>query len=207
MKIPKPRPGQPSHYSNQFIHVEVHLIGIGAIRLPQLSDARPFDGLIMAGLAGALDPSLQVGDIVIDDCPPAYLPNLPHHAGRIIVAPAIVATPHDKQALFEQTHALAVDMESEAARDFARGLNVPFISLRAISDTAHETLHPAVINMVNAFGQPRPLSIATALLRQPSLIPQLTQLKKNADYASQQLAAAVASIIERITENQSQAQR
>ena len=110
--------------------------GSGAAHMPtDLQDA-PVAAIIMAGLAGGLDPILGIGDIVIDDCPPGWIPDLPHRIGKIVTSPTMVSTPADKQKLFEQTGALAVDMENEIVRAAALKIGVPFVSIRAISDTA-----------------------------------------------------------------------
>jgi len=198
--LANPRPGRPVRTDDAVPTIELHLVGIRAIRMPKDLHQPPIGAIIMAGLAGALDPTLRIADIVIDDCPPAYIPTLIYRPGRIIAAPWIVSTPAEKAMLFRDTGALAVDMESSIARAAATELGVPFISLRAISDTASEVLDPAVLKMVNAFGRPRPLAIAGTLLRRPSLIPQLRQLGENARLAAANLAAAVVALVHRINE-------
>lgn len=197
--LPAPRPGKPVRTERVVPTVEVHLVGIGGARMPTDLRQPPVGVIIMAGLAGALDPALRIADIVIDDCPAAYVPHIQFRRGKIIVSPTLVCTPAEKQRHFRQTGALAVDMESAAARALAAELGAAFISVRAISDTAGESLDPAVLKMVDTFGRPRPLSIAEALLRRPSLIPQLKQLGESAKRAAANLAAAVAAIVQRVS--------
>src|SRR5437879_4595716 len=63
--MPTPTPGRPALCRNHKYLIELHLIGIGAKRLPdRLFD--PIRGAILAGLAGALDPTLAIGHVVID---------------------------------------------------------------------------------------------------------------------------------------------
>jgi hypothetical protein len=200
--LPVPKPGKPVRTDSVVPSIEIHLVGIRAHRLPANLTDPPISGILMAGLAGALDPSLIAGDVIIDDCPPAWLPATPFRTGKIIVSPTIVSTPGDKRRLFERTNALAVDMESAATRTLAAKLNVPFVSIRAISDTAAESLDPAVLSMVDEFGNPRPLSIAAALIRRPSLVPRLKQLGANSKLAAANLAAAITSIVRRIIETE-----
>lgn len=196
--LPTPKPGQPVRTDGVVPSIEIHLVGIGATRLPEKVTSPLVTALIMAGVAGALDPTLRVGDVIIDDCPAAWLPPIPFRAGKIYSADEIVGAPADKQRLFAQSGALAVDMEAAIARELAARSNIPFISLRTISDAAHELLDPAVLAMVDDFGRPRPMSVAGTLLRRPSLIPQLKQLAANSRIAAKQLATALASIVERI---------
>ena len=193
-----PRPGKPVRSLSVVPTIEIHLVGIGAVRMPADLRDPPVGGIILAGLGGALDPTLRVGDIVLDDCPPAYVPNIPYRAGKIIAWPTIVSTPAEKETLFRETRALAVDMESAVARAAASELGVPFVSVRAISDAADESLDPAVLEMIDSFGRPRPLAIAATLLRHPSLIPRLKQLAANSRQAATNLTAAVAAIVQRI---------
>jgi adenosylhomocysteine nucleosidase len=197
--LPAPKPGKPVRTERTVPTVEVHLVGIGGVRMPTDLHDPPVGVIIMAGLAGGLDPILRVADIVIDDCPAPYVPHIQYRRGKIIVSPTIISTPSGKLQLFRQSGALAVDMESAAARALAAELGVAFVLVRAISDSAAEALDPAVLKMVDAFGRPRPLSIARALVRQPSLIPQLRQLSENARQAAANLAAAVAAIVQRVS--------
>jgi hypothetical protein len=195
---PGPKPGRPIHLVDRALTIEIHLVGIRAVRMPGELGNSPVAGMIMAGLAGALDPSLKVGDIVIDDCPADWLPNVPYRVGKIVCADALVTTPGAKKSLHDTTGALAVDMESEKARGMALEVGVPFVSIRAISDAASDALDPAVLHLVDEFGHARPLSIAGALLRRPGLIPQLRQLGRDSKLAAENLAGAVRAIVSRI---------
>jgi hypothetical protein len=160
-------------------------------------------GVIMAGLAGGLDPALRVGDVVLDDCPPEFVPDAPLRRGKIHCSEELIATPGDKKALFEKTGALAVDMESAGARELATRLNVPFVSIRAISDATCDALDPAVLSLVNEYGRAKPLAIASTLLRRPSLIPQLRQLDSKSKLAVNILADCVSAIARRAKEARS----
>src|SRR5207248_1173912 len=48
------------------VAVELKLIGVGASRLPVRLDATKYSLVISAGLAGALDPALRCGEVVVD---------------------------------------------------------------------------------------------------------------------------------------------
>jgi adenosylhomocysteine nucleosidase len=157
--------------------VELTIIGIRAVRLPQQLQAGT---IIMAGFAGALDPSLRIGDIVHDDPP-----------GTIHTSTQIIATPADKAALFAQTGAKAVDMENAIVRAMADRLSIPFFGVRAISDTATDSLDPAILSFVDETGRLRPAALAKTVLQRPALIPQLNHLRLNSAIAGRTLANAL----------------
>ena len=191
----RPSPNHPTISKDSAPLIDLHLIGIGAPRVP--SDlGSPEDTLvIMAGLAGGLDPSLRVGDVVIDDCPPGLMPEVSHRTGRLHSSEAVITTPAQKAALFAQTRALAVDMETATVRTAAGRQGIPFLAIRAISDAADEVLDPAVLKLVDAFGRPRPLAIAAALTRRPGLAASLKRLGASSRQAAGNLGVAVAGIV------------
>jgi adenosylhomocysteine nucleosidase len=153
----------------------------------------------MAGLAGALDPSLNVGDVLIDD-PTGIVPAaVPMRRGRIVTVNRIIATPAEKAALFERTAALAVDMETDRVRQWAARV----VNVRAISDRADEVLDPRVVGLIDELGNAKPLAIAATIVRRPALIPYLNRLGKNAKLAAERLGHAVRRIIEGIDRDQS----
>lgn len=153
-------------------------------------------GIFLVGLAGALDPALAIGDVVIDRGAASLPAGIPFRQSAIHASDGIIATPAQKAELHRQTGAAAVDMESNAVRSLATSYGVPFISVRAISDTAVQSLDPQVLGMVDAFGRPRPASIAAALIRRPALIPELRRLGMNASAAATAAAKAVRILIE-----------
>jgi hypothetical protein len=52
----------------------------------------------------------------------------------------VLSDPAQKRAVFQSTGALAVDMESRAVRDWARGQGIPFMAARVVLDAAGERL-------------------------------------------------------------------
>jgi adenosylhomocysteine nucleosidase len=172
--------------------VAVRVIGMRGVRTPQVP---PESTVIVAGVGGALDPGLKVGDLVLDTPVPGLSNHLPWHVGSIHSSADVVSTPADKELLFRQTQALAVDMEQAAVqRSAAQGVRL--IGLRAISDPADMALDPAVLRFVDDFGNPKARRIATALLRRPGLIPHLRLLNKNTKVALGNLGLGVRALVE-----------
>src|SRR5205823_11245961 len=107
--------------------VDLHVIGLRATSLP---DRPPQGGIcILAGFAGALDPALKVGDVVIDsqmnDPIDSALAPVPVRTGAIFTAvEPVLSAPH-KAELYRTSHALAVDMEQSIVRRFLETRHVP----------------------------------------------------------------------------------
>ena len=148
--------------------VELKIVGIRASHLPRQLDATHLTLVISAGLAGALDPALRVGDVVVD---------------QIHSSDLVITTPAQKAAIFAQTGARAVDMETGKIRQLARSANIPFTAIRAISDRADESINPLVLSLVDPLGRPRAAVVSSTLLRRPWLIPHLIHLRANSQRA------------------------
>ncbi len=174
-----------------------HTVGIGAKHLPSSDQLTGISCIILCGLAGALDPSLSVGDVVLDD---ANRFAVPLRRGRIHTASQIISTPQEKAECFVSTGALVVDMEQAIVREFADHYQIPLVGLRTVSDTAAETLNPKVIRFVDDLGRPKPASIALGLIGQPRLIPYLRRLNANTKYALLQLTDALEAILTSIVQ-------
>jgi hypothetical protein len=175
--------------------VHVHTVGIGAIGVPSVLP-KDIGVLMMAGMGGALDPSLKIGDIVLDD-PKGIVPaDLPVRRGKICTADALVATPAAKAELFQSTAALAVDMEQQHLHKLAAKRGVALIGVRSISDTADQTLDPKLLKLVDAVGRPKPVALGAALFEKPMLALEMNKLGKNIKIATDKLGAAVRLIVQ-----------
>jgi hopanoid-associated phosphorylase len=149
--------------------------------------------LLSCGIGGALDPALKAGDVVV------HLPSsewreaplrraLPHaHFGGIVGQDHICATAADKAMLYATTGALAVDMESHVAARVAARHGLPFAAIRAISDTAHETLPLAALVGMNPDGSMALGRVLWSLARAPSQLPALIRTGRSAEAAFKSL--------------------
>jgi adenosylhomocysteine nucleosidase len=175
---------------------EVITIGIKAGHLPTTVPTNAI--IIMAGLAGALDPSLKIGDILIDSSSDILLKelSLPYPRALIHTADAIVPTPATRAALFAQTGARAVDMENTRVRAFAKTSQIPYLGIRAISDAASDTLNPAIARFIDDRGNVKTLALTRELLKNPALALQLNHLRKTSTLAVTNLAHAVRTILD-----------
>lgn len=177
------------------------VIGVSACKLPKDLRAGGPSCIIMAGIAGALDPSLKIGDIVLDDSHGLVPPGtqIALHRGAIHTADQCVCTIAQKAALFRETRALAVEMEHAIVRRAAGLAGIPVIGIRAISDTADHAIDPAVFRLADDVGNPRPKEIAKLLIRRPQIVGHLRQLDRQSKQAAKSMAAAVKWIVDSIT--------
>jgi len=122
-------------------------------------DASTFRGVISFGVAGGLDPTLKSGDIVVatevlagdtrwlagsalneELIATATLGRRRVVRGGLAGVEQVVAGIAKKAALWMETGAAAVDMESHIAAAYATEAGVPFAALRVISDPANRAL-------------------------------------------------------------------
>jgi nucleoside phosphorylase len=138
--------------------VKVIRTGMGAQRtMETLSRAKhvksPWSLVISAGLAGALQPGMETGDIVADlrESPIEYPQaarraaaalGLKLHFGKIVPAGGVLG-PDEKRRLGVRLRACAVDMESEAVRAWAAEAGAPCLTVRAVLDTVTQNCPPA----------------------------------------------------------------
>lgn len=153
------------------------------------------DCLAVFGIAGALAPALRPGDLVLaaevreagrkftanEDLTEAVMKWLSRngftvHNGPLACAAHPVATVGDKQELFAQTGAMAVDMESAGVFDAARRNGLPALALRVIIDAAHVALPDVVLQRVDKFGEADTPGLALDLARSPGQIPAVIRL-------------------------------
>lgn len=176
-------------------NVELSTIGIRAVHLSRAEQLeKQINCLIMAGFAGALDPTLALGDIVVDGparwaIPPAW------RRSTFLTADHIVGSVAEKAALFQKTGAAAVEMENTAVRALAQEFDVPFIGIRAISDTADQSLDPEFARWIDEMGRPRPVAVMRSLLARPGRIAAAQKLGRAARLAGTRLGAAIAEFI------------
>ena len=161
--------------------------------------------IISVGISGGLLPAFEPGDFVIGksvvtstgeafDCDIDALGLLArsHKADGtnpsiIYGSDEVILNPKEKQALFNQTGARSVDMESHGAARAATHANVPFLALRAIADPASRTRPPAALDAVNSDGSTKIFSTLIKAAKDPGQFPDLVQLGQDSEKALETL--------------------
>ena len=171
--------------------VSIEVIGIGARYLPPISGA--LSRVILAGLAGGLDPELRTGDVIVEPYP-ATLP-LGARGGRVHCSTSLIGTAAEKAALFASTGAACVDMESAIVRRATDGAGVPLTVVRAVLDPADQPLPHYLLKLTNSRGRLRPVALAVLLMRRPRVMGELMRLRRSSRLALAALGDAVRDLL------------
>ncbi len=184
----------------------------GASPRRALEQARGFlrDGagaLVSFGIAGGLDPDLRPGHLVMADavftpvhhllpCNPAWRKklrqaaearNIALHPGHLAGSHDVVPTPEAKVVLARLSGGRAVDMESHSVALAAWEAGVPFLTIRAIADSAGSVLPRAARGSLDAAGHPRVGLVFARLCLRPWELGELQRLRADAKAAHKAL--------------------
>lgn len=165
--------------------------------------------LISFGIAGALEPGLPVGAMVIGaqvasadgtlPCDSRWTADLMQkfpeaHCGPVWGSEKIVGSARDKRALYEKSRCLVVDMESQCVAQIAAEAGVPLAVLRVVCDSVDMDVPPVVMASINEDGS---INIGRALwhlARHPLQIPDLFSMTRGTSKALGVLKQAAKSI-------------
>jgi len=168
-------------------------------------------GILSFGVAGALDPSLKAGDLVVASEVLAKDERIPTHAqwtaeveerlaqgvpGGVRHAPVLgsdvpLSTALDKAHAFRLTGCAIVDMESQVAARVARTLGLPFAVLRAVADEADTGVPRAAIAGMRADGSTDVRAVLAALATDPRQTGALIRLARASGKARASLLRSV----------------
>jgi nucleoside phosphorylase len=155
--------------------------------------------VISVGFAGALDGSLEVGQVLqprtVINAADGVRTEVGSGAG-VLVSSATVAGKEQKSRLSQAYGASAVDMEAAAVAQGAQARGVEFAALKAISDSADFNL-PALDRFVASDGSFHTVRFAYHIALRPWLWRTTIALARNSSKASQALCGALASYLGR----------
>ena len=172
-------------------------------RMAAFLQDRQSELLISAGFAGALDPGLKVGDIVIaKNFSSAKIPDTSRLAGLTVRIGDITTVKHvidsaeERLRLAETTAAAAVDMETDFIAQACAEHALPMISLRAISDTrAHPLPLPPQVLFDIEQQKTRAGKISLYLLRHPARVARMVSFIRQVRTARGALTRAVVMLL------------
>jgi adenosylhomocysteine nucleosidase len=169
------------------------------------------NALVSFGIAGALDPTLTPGQIVlaknvIDSAGKQFqadkiwhsslteilTPHVEFSCGSIATVEIAATTPTEKASLFARTGALAVDMESSGVAAAATRHNIPFIAIRAIADPASRRLPKSALEGLAPDGTTRLTAVLLKLALRPWELPGLMLLGRDTSMALGSLRSVAA---------------
>jgi hopanoid-associated phosphorylase len=162
-------------------------------------------GIISFGIAAALDPSLLPGTAVVassiltdegqvptDEAWSAILSRGCKKAvsGKVLGVSGPVLDKREKEQLFAETGAVAVDMESAVAAQVAIGTGIRLAALRVIADTAGTNVPEAAMRGWRSDGTVDVAAVLLALLRSPTGIAPILRLTRQSFLARRALVHA-----------------
>ena len=169
--------------------------------------------LLVIGVAGALTPELGVGDVIAgrrvlqpDGVPREPSPELLARAveagipaGSVLTTTRLASTPREKTRLAAQPGVSApavVDLESAVYAQAADAAGVPWLVLRAVSDTAAESLPAYLDRCRDEGGAVHRVRVVLGALVRPWSVPALLRLGRRVRLCS----ATLAEILIRLSE-------
>ena len=174
------------------------------------------DWVISAGFAGALQPELRRGHILmaeevvdvtgkrlsigltVDHASIEASPAL--HVGRLLTVDHLIRTRSQKEKLGANHAALACDMETLAVGEACQRAGTKFMSVRIISDALDDELPKEVESMLAQETLVGKLGAATgAIFHRPSSVKDMWKLKEDALKATDRLARFLTGVIDQLT--------
>lgn len=144
--------------------VDIYVIGMRAVRLQNAPQGYP--RILLAGMSGALDPSLRPGDVLMEQGDEKIF----------LTSHEVISSPTDKHVLFLETKRRAVDMETDLVRNWANQQGSHFVAIRSISDAANEVLDPVFAEIIDEVGNPIPHKLFLSVLLHPSSLPRMIHM-------------------------------
>jgi len=191
----QPLPKMPVHLPNGTLLL---VSGIGAVRAHRAAEELIKAGvtsLISWGTAGALVPSLSAGSLVIPQ--EVLLPghkafvadtawherlcarlsgHVNLHTQGLIQSDRVLRNRYAREAFCEKYGGIAVDMESAAVAETAFSAGIPFMVIRAVSDSMDMDIPAGALTAVDEAGEVRPLGVLKSLVRSPKETFQMIRL-------------------------------
>ncbi len=178
---------------------------VAKARVSRFLDDYDLDLMISCGLAGALRPHLNVGDLVVQSPHPELASlaeaalrdaNVAHHVGPLFTVDKPVLSPTERRALAERTDALAADMESQIIAGFCRERGIPCLALKGVSDDLEDDLTP-ILGGFDIIHIPR---IAGRVLRRPQTWGLAARLAASSHRSATHLGRGLCAIVSQIPE-------
>lgn len=181
--------------------------------LSELLAAVELEAVFAIGIAGGLSADLEVGDVVVasqvtngvGEVPPPDSDWLARAkelqevtAGSVYSHSQVAVDPVAKQRLWEQVGGVAaqvVDLETASYARVAAAQGVPYVALRAVSDSAVEALPLDFNRFRRADGSSDRGRVARYALLHPSIVPELMQLRERLRHCADKLARLVEEIV------------
>ena len=184
-------------------------------------ESYPVACIVSFGFAGALDPDLKAGSVVICESVHCGSDAHPNHEirstdwlaalaarelegkpfgcrlGADVTVDRLIVEPREKRELRSAFGALAVDMESYWVGRAAAACDIPFLAIRAISDGADQQL-PPLEALLDHRGELLWRESVTYLMSHPAELAKLRCIHANTRLAARSLALSLRGLLPRL---------
>ena len=205
--------------------VSTHVTGVGKERASAgisdlLDRAVGPDSILSVGFAGALRGELNTGDLVLSrrvhasgeetpiECDAHLLdlaletskdPDMPRcFVADSLTVPQVVLNASDKARLAGVTAAWVADMEAYWIGKVAGERGIPFLSVKAVLDTADQELPPFVAGLGNKGALGQLFRVAANLIVRPRDVPSVLKLSKQVKTAQDSVATFGLSFVQMV---------
>ena len=155
--------------------------------------------VLTCGFAGGLNPELRTGTVLFDadfDAGVAdALETLHVRRARFHCAARVAVTAAEKQTLWQDTQADAVEMESAVIRELCHQSKIPSATIRVISDAADEDLVLDFNALMTAEYRISYFKLCRALIGSPATIPKLIAFQRQTVSAARELARVLEELL------------
>jgi adenosylhomocysteine nucleosidase len=159
----------------------------------------PVDHVMIAGICGGLDPSLEVGtlvnpEVVIDHASGAAYRHTPPGdravAGKLITTEQVTLDPALSRRFWEEG-CVAVDMESSAVAEVCQANGCPWSVYRCIGDRHFDGLiDERLLSLTNPDGSGNVAELERLIASEPNVATKLDRLTRDATMAARLAAEA-----------------
>ena len=211
--------GAISPQSPPLVPISFQVLGIGRERTVAAIEAllknapRP-ELVLMVGFAAALRKELKAGDLVIAQrfhaigetqsihSSPIYCTlaqktaeedELAYITADSLTVPHLISSPKEKQELGRGIEVWAANMEDYWVASSVTESGVPFLSVRAVLDTADQTLSPKIAALGWKSSTPQLLAATILAITRPWMLAPMMRLRWQAKLAGQALSSFTAS--------------
>ena len=118
------------------------------------------------------------------------------HAGSFAMSPKALDTADEKSLFFQQTGADAVEMESQITGKICEEQGIPMLTLRAISDPAHQAFPIPFGRLMDKNNKLRMGAMIGFILKRPQVIADLIRFRKQLETPLTTLKIATGALSE-----------
>ena len=173
------------------------------------------DRLLSIGYAGGLVPKLKVSDLIVAEqiidveSSAEFVPdqkwlylaqnasvseNYKVISGKLVTADKVIHSPQDKKELGERFSAEAVEMETSAIAKVATDKNLPFLSVRTISDSVEQEILDSS-SFLGSDGEISKLKAGWYVLTHPGSISSALSLRSQTELATRTMTEFISNLL------------